>query len=62
MGGVLDTIGLLKRIPGLDLKILHSECCGIAGTYGFKSEFYQVAQDVGKELFKESRPPNRKSS
>lgn len=52
MGGVLDTIGLLKHIPGLDLKILHSECCGIAGTYGFKSEFYQVAQDVGKELFK----------
>ena len=35
MGGVIHTIGLLKKIPGLKLKILHSECCGIAGTLRF---------------------------
>ena len=52
MGGALYTIELLKRIPGLNLKLLHSECCGIAGTYGFKSEFHPVAQEVGRDLFR----------
>ncbi len=51
MGGVVYTVELLRRIPGLRLKILHSECCGIAGTYGFKREHYRIAQDVGRELF-----------
>jgi glycerol-3-phosphate dehydrogenase subunit C len=51
MGGVLHTIEVLKRIPGLDLVILHSECCGISGTYGFKKEYYGVAQRIGAELF-----------
>ena len=30
------TIEVLRRIPGLQLTLLHSECCGLAGTYGFK--------------------------
>jgi len=52
MGGAIHTIGLLRKIPGLNLHLLHSECCGISGTYGFKEEFYQIAQDVGQELFR----------
>lgn len=52
MGGVLLTIALLKRIPGLQLIILDAECCGIAGTYGFKKEYYNVSQKIGGQLFK----------
>ena len=52
MGGVMYTIDLLKRIPGLDLVILHSECCGIAGTYGFKKEYYDISQEIGSHLFR----------
>ncbi|TAL39082.1 MAG: anaerobic glycerol-3-phosphate dehydrogenase subunit C [Spirochaetes bacterium] len=52
MGGVIYTIDVLRRVPGLDLQILHSECCGIAGTYGFKKEYYDVSQKVGSALFK----------
>ncbi len=52
MGGVLHTIEVLKKVPGLDLHILHSECCGIAGTYGFKKEYYNVSQKIGSELFR----------
>ncbi len=52
LGGVIYTLGMLKRIPGLDLVILNSECCGIAGTYGFKSEYYQISQDIGQTLFR----------
>ncbi len=52
MGGVMYTIDLLRKIPGLDLVILHSECCGIAGTYGFKKEYYDISQKIGQELFR----------
>jgi glycerol-3-phosphate dehydrogenase subunit C len=26
-------------------------CCGIAGTYGYKKEKYEIAMNVGKPLF-----------
>ncbi|HQP49234.1 MAG TPA: anaerobic glycerol-3-phosphate dehydrogenase subunit GlpC [Spirochaetota bacterium] len=52
MGGVIYTINVLKEIPGLDLVILHSECCGIAGTYGFKKEYYEISQSIGANLFR----------
>lgn len=42
---------LLKMIPGLDLTVLDSNCCGIAGTYGFKKENYEKSQAIGKPLF-----------
>ena len=48
--GVFST-ELLKMIPGLDLTVLDSNCCGIAGTYGFKKENYEVSQAIGKPLF-----------
>lgn len=50
-GGVMYTLNVLKMVPGLDLVVLNSECCGIAGTYGFKNENYRISQDVGKNLF-----------
>lgn len=45
------TIELLRQVPGLDLTVLDSHCCGMAGTYGFKKENYETSQKVGKELF-----------
>ena len=42
---------VLKLIPGLEVEISRSECCGIAGTYGVKSEKYPIASDVGQSLF-----------
>ncbi len=48
--GIFST-ELLRMIPGLDLTILDSNCCGIAGTYGFKKENYKVSQAIGKPLF-----------
>lgn len=45
----LEILGL---IPGLNLRESHARCCGIAGTYGYKVEKYQIAMDVGEELFR----------
>jgi glycerol-3-phosphate dehydrogenase subunit C len=42
---------ILDLIPQLDLRESHARCCGIAGTYGYKTEKYQIAMDVGEELF-----------
>ena len=53
MGSVIYTIDMLTRIPGIHLTVLNSECCGISGTYGFKQEYFQIAQDIGAEIFKQ---------
>lgn len=55
MGASIYTVDLLKRIPGLDAHFMHSECCGISGTYGFKTENYEISQTIGEELFKRIR-------
>jgi glycerol-3-phosphate dehydrogenase subunit C len=35
----------------LDVRESHARCCGIAGTYGYKAEKYEIAMAVGDELF-----------
>lgn len=45
------TLEVLKQIPDLEIVMLPSQCCGIAGTYGFKAENYEVSQAIGKTLF-----------
>jgi len=49
---------LLELIPGLDFIVLDSNCCGIAGTYGFKKENYEASQAIGKPLFDQIRAVN----
>jgi glycerol-3-phosphate dehydrogenase subunit C len=44
---------LLDLVPGLELRETDTRCCGIAGTYGLKKEKYEIAMDVGAELFAE---------
>lgn len=44
-------LAVLSLIPGLDLRESDFRCCGIAGTYGYKVEKHQIAQDVGQDLF-----------
>ena len=46
---------LLRRIPGVEFTLLDSACCGIAGTYGFKSENYEASQAIGVPLFEQIR-------
>ena len=53
MGWVFYSTELLKMIPGVDFTMLDSQCCGIAGTYGFKRENYETSQAIGSGLFKQ---------
>lgn len=52
MGWVHYSTELLRMIPGVELIMLESQCCGIAGTYGFKKENYKRSQEIGAGLFK----------
>jgi glycerol-3-phosphate dehydrogenase subunit C len=42
---------LLSLIPGLTLIDSHVDCCGIAGTYGYKQEKYNISMEIGQPLF-----------
>ena len=44
-------IHLLSLIPGLTIVDTHAACCGIAGTYGYKAEKYDISMEIGKPLF-----------
>lgn len=55
LGWQLCSTGLLRRIPGLKLAVLPQECCGIAGTFGFKKENYPYSQKIGEKLFRAIR-------
>lgn len=55
LGWTVYSIHLLRQIPGLELTVLESQCCGIAGTYGFKKENYKRSQAIGESLFAQIR-------
>lgn len=48
-------LDLLDLIPNLHAVEIDADCCGIAGTYGYKAEKRQIAEDVGAHLFKRIR-------
>lgn len=51
LGWTIYSTELLKMIPGVEFISLPSNCCGIAGTYGFKKEYYDYSQAIGAPLF-----------
>ena len=53
LGWSYYSIELLKMIPSVELTVLDSQCCGIAGTYGFKKENYETSQRIGEGLFRQ---------
>ena len=42
---------VMNLIPGLKIEEGGHTCCGIAGTYGYKVEKYDIAMQVGEPLF-----------
>ncbi|MDQ3484968.1 MAG: FAD-binding protein [Actinomycetota bacterium] len=45
--GTAATVALLKRIPGAEIVELDAGCCGMAGSFGFEAEHYDVSMEVG---------------
>ena len=53
LGWAVYSTSLIRMIPGVDFNMLDSQCCGIAGTYGFKKEHYNDSQKIGESLFRQ---------
>ncbi|MFE7134915.1 FAD-binding and (Fe-S)-binding domain-containing protein [Streptomyces sp. NPDC057638] len=47
--GTAATVELLRRIPGAEVVELDAGCCGMAGSFGFESEHYDVSLTVGED-------------
>jgi Fe-S oxidoreductase len=53
LGWMPAAIGLLRRLPGVELRVTTSECCGMAGSFGYKSDFYPLSIEIGRRLVDE---------
>ncbi len=49
----LPALELLRLVPGLDIRLIEANCCGLGGLYGFKKEKYTITEDIGRDLAKE---------
>ncbi|MGM9804587.1 MAG: anaerobic glycerol-3-phosphate dehydrogenase subunit GlpC [Muribaculaceae bacterium] len=58
LGWAIYSTALLRMIPGVQLTMLPSQCCGIGGTYGFKKENHHYSQQIGAPLFEHINQSN----
>lgn len=47
--GTRATTELLSRIPGVELVDLDAGCCGMAGSFGYEKEHYEISMKVGQD-------------
>jgi iron-sulfur cluster protein len=43
----------LLRAAGFDVAASQVECCGMAGSFGYKKDYYTLSQSVGQDLFQQ---------
>jgi Fe-S oxidoreductase len=48
LAGTSATVELLKRIPGAEVVELDAGCCGMAGSFGFEAEHYELSMQIGE--------------
>ena len=47
--GTADAVAALNLPPNFDAKLIDAGCCGMAGSFGFAKEHYEVSQKVGED-------------
>ena len=40
---------VLGRIDGLGIEVLDTGCCGMAGSFGYEKEHYEISMKVGED-------------
>ncbi len=48
-----SSVGILTRLPGVEVLATTAECCGMAGSFGYKPEGYAVSRELGRRLVSE---------
>jgi Fe-S oxidoreductase len=54
IGAAASTEALLRN-AGFDVVSSTVECCGMAGSFGYKKDFYELSMAVGEDLFEQVR-------
>ena len=49
LGDTKDTLELLAAPPGYRVEEIPSGCCGMAGSFGYEREHYDISLEVGRE-------------
>jgi Fe-S oxidoreductase len=47
--GSAPSLQALQLVPGLDVTEINSGCCGMAGSFGFEKEHYDISEKIGAE-------------
>jgi Fe-S oxidoreductase len=47
--GIEPTLVLMRLIPGAEIVPLDAGCCGMAGSFGYENEHYEVSRQVGEQ-------------
>ena len=47
--GTAPTVALLQRIPGAEVSEIDAGCCGMAGSFGFEAEHYDLSIAIGSQ-------------
>ncbi|MGH7948571.1 MAG: hypothetical protein ACREQF_05040, partial [Candidatus Binataceae bacterium] len=48
--GLAHETAALARVPGLDVKVLDSGCCGMAGAFGYEREHFDISRAIGERV------------
>lgn len=48
LAGTAATVNLLRAIPGAEVIELDAGCCGMAGSFGFEAEHYDLSMRIGE--------------
>ncbi|MBA3722614.1 MAG: FAD-binding protein [Parachlamydiaceae bacterium] len=46
--GMESTLKVLRSIPGFDVKEIDSGCCGMAGSFGYEKEHFDISMQMGE--------------
>jgi Fe-S oxidoreductase len=47
-GGIDAALRMLRRVPGREVNLVESSCCGMAGAFGYHAEHYDVSMAMGE--------------
>ena len=53
LGWLPAAVKLLGSIPGMEVRVTSAECCGMAGSFGHKDDYYPISAELGRRLMTE---------
>jgi len=49
LAGPDSSMGALRLPPGMEVELINAGCCGMAGSFGFEKEHYDISMTIGEQ-------------